>query len=203
MLLSGACGLVAIADLEELPRDQIVLPVGLAELRRGDAHAPLTAPRRGKRVRRAYSRAGRGSLPRPGVDRSSLPMMSNRQEAPPPSLHELESLVMEEVWRQGEATVREVLTTLNRGEKQRAYTTVMTIMTRLDAKGLLARHRHGNTDVYRPMLSREDYRGLRAQAEVEALVNEFGDVALAQFATRVSELDAKRLDALRKLAAGE
>ncbi|MQA74320.1 MAG: BlaI/MecI/CopY family transcriptional regulator [Solirubrobacterales bacterium] len=122
---------------------------------------------------------------------------------PPPPLHELEALVMEEVWNPGQATVRDVLTKLNRGERQRAYTTVMTIMARLDEKGLLSRERQGKTDVYKPVMSRDAYRSARAQAEVAALVSEFGDVALAQFAARVGELDGKRLRELRKLAADE
>ena len=49
-----------------------------------------------------------------------------KRKTPPPPLHELEALVMDEVWRQGQATVREVLTALNRDTKERAYTTVMT-----------------------------------------------------------------------------
>jgi predicted transcriptional regulator len=122
------------------------------------------------------------------------------KKAPPPPLHELEELVMEEVWRQREATVRDVLTELNRGPRQRAYTTVMTIMARLDAKGLLSRERRGKTDVYRPVMSREEYADLRAEAEVEALIAEFGDVALAHFAEQVDKLDAKRLRELRRLA---
>ena len=107
---------------------------------------------------------------------------------------------MEEVWRQGEATVRDVLEALNRGKRQRAYTTVMTIMARLDEKGLLTRTRRGRSDLYRPVIGREDYRDARAGAEVEALVDEFGDLALAHFASRVDDLDAKRLRALRRLA---
>jgi predicted transcriptional regulator len=126
--------------------------------------------------------------------------MSRRKKSPTPALHELESLVMEEVWRQGQSTVREVLTALNQGEKERAYTTVMTIMARLDTKGVLTRERQGKTDIYKPVMTREEYLDARAQAEVEALIDEFGDVALAHFAEQVDKLDAERLDALRKLA---
>lgn len=126
--------------------------------------------------------------------------MSRREKSPTPALHELESLVMEEVWRQGQSTVREVLTALNQGEKERAYTTVMTIMARLDTKGVLTRERQGKTDIYKPVMTREEYLDARAQAEVEALIDEFGDVALAHFAEQVDKLDAERLDALRKLA---
>ncbi len=110
---------------------------------------------------------------------------------------------MEEVWRRGEATVREVLEALNRGPRQRAYTTIMTIMVRLDAKGLLARRRKGRADVYRPVLDREAYLDARARQEVEALVGEFGDVALAHFAEQVERLDPERLERLRRLARGE
>jgi hypothetical protein len=70
--------------------------------------------------------------------------------SPPPPLHELESEVMEEMWRRETATVREVLEVLNRGRKKRAYTTVMTIMRRLDRKGLLTRERSGRPTSTRP-----------------------------------------------------
>lgn len=126
--------------------------------------------------------------------------MAKRKTTPPPALHELEALVMEEVWRQGEATVRDVLTALNRGAKERAYTTVMTIMSRLDRKGVLSRTREGKSDLYTPVMSREQYMNARAEAQVEALVDEFGDVALAHFAEQVERLDRKQLRALRDLA---
>ncbi len=129
--------------------------------------------------------------------------MTHKQKKPPPALHKLESLVMEEVWRQEQATVREVLTALNGGEKERAYTTVMTIMARLDKKGILTRERRGKTDVYEPVMSREQFMDARAEEEVESLVREFGDVALAHFAEQVGNLDPKRLEALRRLARHE
>jgi predicted transcriptional regulator len=125
-----------------------------------------------------------------------------RRPVPPP-LHELEAEVMEEVWRRDEATVREVLDALNRGPKQRAYTTIMTIMARLDGKGLLTRKRSGKADVYRPVMSRDRYLEARARAEVEDLVADYGDVALAHFARQLERLDGRRRAALRKLAEGE
>jgi len=126
-----------------------------------------------------------------------------KRKTPPPPLHELEALVMDEVWRRGEATVREILTALNRDSKERAYTTVMTIMSRLDGKGLLTRKRQGKSDLYRPVMGREAYLNARAEAEVEALVDEFGDVALAHFAEQVERLDRRQLRALRELAGRE
>ena len=108
---------------------------------------------------------------------------------------------MEEMWNRGEAVVRDVLEALNaRAPKPRAYTTVMTIMRRLDHKGLLARQRHGKTDVYRPTMTRSEYQDARAHAEVGALVQEFGDVALVHFAAQMAQLDPKRREKLRRLA---
>lgn len=120
----------------------------------------------------------------------------------PPPLHELESEVMEEVWRRDEATVREVLEALNAKRKKRAYTTIMTIMARLDEKGLLRRRKRGKTHVYRPAMSREAYLEARAQTQVDELVADYGDVALAHFARQLETLDPKRREQLRKLAEG-
>jgi predicted transcriptional regulator len=118
-----------------------------------------------------------------------------------PPLHELETEVMEAVWAREEASVREVMDLLNaKAPKPRAYTTYMTIMRRLDDKGLLERRREGKTDFYRPAYSREEYAQLRAQAEVDALVDRFGDVALGHFARQIAQLDPDRRRALQRLA---
>ena len=128
-------------------------------------------------------------------------MAPARRRVPPP-LHELESEVMEELWRRDEATVRDVLEALNQGRKQRAYTTVMTIMSRLDEKGLLRRKKRGKTHIYRPAMTREEYLDARAQAEVDELVADYGDIALAHFARQLGTLDPKRREQLRKLSEG-
>jgi predicted transcriptional regulator len=122
-------------------------------------------------------------------------------DAVPPSLHELESEVMEELWENGEASVRSVMEALNqRASKDRAYTTYMTVMGRLHTKGLLVRRREGKTDFYAPAYEREEYMGLRAGAEVEDLVAQFGDVALSHFAQQMASLDPARRRALQRLA---
>jgi predicted transcriptional regulator len=119
----------------------------------------------------------------------------------PPPLHELETEVMEEVWNRGERTVREVLEALNaRSRPQRAYTTILTVMQRLHAKEVLRRERDGRRDVYVAALTREQYAQARAEAEVGALVSEYGDVALAHFARHMSQLDPKRREQIRRLS---
>ena|SRR5215217_696433 len=119
----------------------------------------------------------------------------------PPMLHELEAEVMEELWDRGESTVREVLDALNAREPQvRAYTTVLTVMQRLHTKELLRRSSRGRLHVYAPVLSRSEYAEARTEAEVGALVSEYGDVALAQFARAMDRLDPKRREQIRRLA---
>ena len=111
---------------------------------------------------------------------------------------------MEELWARSEATVRDVQEALNaRGGKVRAYTTLLTVMTRLDGKGLLVRRRAGRLDVYAPALTRDAYLQQRAESEVAALVEDFGDLALAHFARHIGGLDAERLEKLRRLANGQ
>ncbi|MDP9385726.1 MAG: BlaI/MecI/CopY family transcriptional regulator [Actinomycetota bacterium] len=119
----------------------------------------------------------------------------------PPGLHELESEVMELLWERGECNVRAVLEELNeRSDKERKYTTVMTTMARLDKKGLLVRRREGKTDIYTPAMSRDEYLEARAEAEVGALVANYGEAALVHFARQMNQLDPRRRDQLRRLA---
>jgi predicted transcriptional regulator len=115
---------------------------------------------------------------------------------------ELERLAMEQVWAQGEATVRSVLDVLNEDDSRplRAYTTLVTIMQRLEARGLVTRTRRGRTDVYTPVMSREEYRAARADTEVSRLLADYGELALLQFARHVERLDPERRAALRHLA---
>jgi predicted transcriptional regulator len=121
----------------------------------------------------------------------------------PPALHELEAEVMDGVWASGgdDVTVRDIMDALNsRAKSPRAYTTYMTIMRRLDSKGLLTRRREGKTDIYRPVHSRAEYADLRAAAGVDQLVEQFGDVALGHFARQMAELDPQRRRQLQRLA---
>jgi len=122
----------------------------------------------------------------------------------PPALHELETEVMEVVWERGESSVRDVMKALNAGApKERAYTTYMTIMARLDAKGMLERRRQGKTDLYTSAYVRDEYADMRARAELQSVVNQYGDVALAHIARQMAALDPQRRRALQRMARGK
>ena len=111
----------------------------------------------------------------------------------------LESAVMERMWARRTATVRDIVDDLAK-RRQLAYTTVMTIMTRLHEKGLLARERDGKGYTYRPAFSREEHRARLSRELVRGLVDEFGDVALAQFQSELDTVDSTHRAALTKLA---
>src|SRR3979411_272764 len=101
-----------------------------------------------------------------------------RRDGPNAFLGPLETDVMERLWKRRHATVRDVVDDLGKS-RSLAYTTVMTIMTRLHAKGLLVRDRDGKTYVYRPAFSRDEHRARLSQDLVRGLVDEVRDAASA------------------------
>jgi len=62
--------------------------------------------------------------------------------------------IMRVVWERSEATVRDVCEVISR-KKKTAYTTILTLMGILEAKGALTHVRSGRAYVYRPILSRD------------------------------------------------
>jgi BlaI family transcriptional regulator, penicillinase repressor len=79
-----------------------------------------------------------------------------------------ELAIMKVVWRLGSATVREVYEAL-RENRRVAYTTVMTMMNILEAKGYLRKEKEKDDRAFR-------YRPARAeQATISSMVSEFVD----------------------------
>ncbi|MDP9311989.1 MAG: BlaI/MecI/CopY family transcriptional regulator [Chloroflexota bacterium] len=114
-------------------------------------------------------------------------------------LGELEEAVMEIIWRNGpEVTVREVWQALQ-PTRPLAYTTVMTVMSRLVPKGVLRVRRQGKADYYQPTGTREELKALQAQRAVQDVLAHFGDVGIAQFLRELQETDPEKLAHLRVL----
>ena len=67
----------------------------------------------------------------------------------------LQKAVMETIWRLEEATVQQVLDGLGRSKKP-AYTTVLSVMQKLEKSGWLEHREEGRTYVYRPTHSRDE-----------------------------------------------
>ncbi|MCG3173806.1 MAG: Penicillinase repressor [Myxococcota bacterium] len=113
-------------------------------------------------------------------------------------LHGLEATIMDVVWGKqlSSFAVGDVLAIL---EKQRdiAYTTVMTTVTRLYEKGILERERDGKRYLYSPKLSREEFLQSTAREVLDEAVG--GHQAMAMLAEKVSEASAGELDDLEAL----
>lgn len=107
------------------------------------------------------------------------------------------------MWARETATVRQILGLLVAAGRPLAYTTVMTVMGRLVGKGLLARELTGKTHLYRAAVTQEAFLQAAAARQVQALVAEFGDVAIAQFLATVDDLPPTRRRQLERLARGE
>jgi BlaI family penicillinase repressor len=70
-------------------------------------------------------------------------------------LGELQKVVMEAAWELGEATVQQIRDRIG-GDKPQAYTTVLSVMQKLEKAGWLDHRAEGRTYVYRPTRSRRE-----------------------------------------------
>ncbi len=111
-------------------------------------------------------------------------------------LGSLELQVMEFMWQTGEATVQQVVKTINR-RRPIAYTTVMTVMGHLVDKGLLSRTMEGKRYRYLVARSRDEFLLDSSRSMIHTIVDDFGDLAIAQFLGEIDNVDAGRLEELR------
>lgn len=124
--------------------------------------------------------------------------MARDEHASERGLGPLEAEVMKLIWKAGTpVTVRDLLEQLNRGrDRSLAYTTAMTVMTRLVDKGALERRRAGRGYLYEAAVS--DTAGLA----VRQVLRQFGDAAVAHFVDE-AKTDPDSLRRLRRLLAEE
>ena len=107
----------------------------------------------------------------------------------------LESSVLEELWRSSDAlTPAQVLAAL---DGDLAYTTVMTILTRLWRKGQVTRSRSGRAYAYAPTLPQAEFLAERMGGELRRTRDR--SAVLSQFVDRLSKADP---EALRGLLSG-
>ena len=87
--------------------------------------------------------------------------------ASPPSVSDAELDVLKVLWDHGPATVRDVEQRLRRRRRRWAYTTVLTLLSRLRDKGHVASDKTATAHVFRATVSRDDLlrRGLADLAE--------------------------------------
>ena len=115
------------------------------------------------------------------------------------ALGKLERQVLDEAWRRGEVSVREVFMAF---DEQVAYTTLMTTLDRLYKKKLLERRKDGRAFLYVPAVSREEFElGIREDVINDLLGHGAEGVGpvLACIVDTVSERDRELLDELDRL----
>jgi len=93
-------------------------------------------------------------------------------------LGSLQAAVMDIIWANGPMTVKRALYFLNK-DHDYAYTTVMTVMNRLVATGLLRRDKKGQSFEYTPTATKDEFIRSAVGRVVDGLLDDFGDLARA------------------------
>lgn len=115
------------------------------------------------------------------------------------SLGDLEQAIMDILWSADGGTgltVREVLDGLT--GRDLAYTTVMTVLSRLETKGVTTRERDGRAWRYRPAATRESLTAEAMRSPLHDLSDEDRQAAILHF---LAEASSEDLDAVREAMA--
>jgi BlaI family transcriptional regulator, penicillinase repressor len=128
---------------------------------------------------------------------SPVPSSSTNPDDAPVALSDLQMDVMRALWRDGERSVGEVTQALH-GRRGLAHTTVSTLLTRLQKRGLVSSRRDGRQLMYRAEV---DERQVRRSMVSGLLGTLFGGDAQALVAhlVREDEISAEDLVGVRRL----
>lgn len=107
----------------------------------------------------------------------------------------LETEIMQILWQDERSTVKKVHRRLSQ-QREIAYTTVMTTMSRLSEKGVLNRHREGLAYIYSPAISEGDFVQMVVRQVLDGLLDDYSDTAVDYM---VDYLARNNPDELRRL----
>lgn len=113
--------------------------------------------------------------------------------------------IMEKIWRQGEATVNQVLEAVNKGRKKKLRrTTIQVQMTRLVKKGWLSHRTEGRTYLYSAVFERDHAQAFIANDVTNRVFGgSCADLIKCLFNNKkVSALEIKRIKKILKDAKG-
>lgn len=114
------------------------------------------------------------------------------------NLGELEAEIMEILWKNDHVSVREVFEMLNKKRKI-AYTTVMTVMSRLCDKNILTRKLDSNgAYIYKSAQDKKSFLKEQSRQAISYLIHKFGDVAVAQFIDIIEGKNRKKIKEWKK-----
>ncbi|MEK9183302.1 MAG: BlaI/MecI/CopY family transcriptional regulator [Patescibacteria group bacterium] len=116
----------------------------------------------------------------------------------PHNFGELEASIMDIIWRLGRASVKDVLHKLTK-RRPAAYTTVMTVMSRLFTKGILKRELdQSGAYLYTPKQNRASFLTEASKQAVSRLLKTYGEVAVAQFFDILESGNLKKMEQWRR-----
>jgi len=105
-------------------------------------------------------------------------------------LSPLENDILELLWKQKHARVREIYDTLRKKKKKVAHTSVAVFLDRLYEKKLVKRDietcRGGFRYMYTTATEKEDFHKAIVQRAVDSLIHRFGNTAISYFNERFS-----------------
>jgi len=114
-------------------------------------------------------------------------------------LGSLESRIMHFFWNSPDShSISDLQQFLNQSDTL-AYTTVSTIVSRLEAKGLLHREKSGRGYLYQAAVSEQEFRQSTSRKLIRNLLGSFGELAIAGFVDELKS-DPKSLQKLRALS---
>ncbi len=114
-------------------------------------------------------------------------------------LGDLQHAILRVLWQKKEATVVDVLESLS-DERDRALTTIATMLTKMEKRKLVAHRSEGRQFVYRALVSESQVRRSMISELAERLFA--GDLtALVSHLLEEHEIDAGEVDRLRELIA--
>ena len=119
-----------------------------------------------------------------------------------PLVGALEYEVLQVLWDESPANVATVLRAVNEDRRcgdALAYTTVMTVLSRLYDKNLLDREKAGRGYAYTPRFDEQGLIEHLGRRDVAELVDRYGPVALAQFAAQLERADPDTLRRIQRL----
>ncbi len=112
----------------------------------------------------------------------------------------LEQEIMDVLWEVRKTTGRAVFARLAE-RREIAYTTVLTVMNNLLAKGLLKRVPVGRAHAYSPAMTREEFIDRECNKAVSQVLSRFGDLAVARFLDQAGHMSPEvRREAQRLLS---
>ena len=115
------------------------------------------------------------------------------------SLTDLQLAIMRVLWDRAEATVVEVQTRL-RPERDLAQTTIATLLSRLEKRGVVQHRLDGRQFVYRPLVTEQDVRRSMV-SELTTLLFDGSPEALMSHLLRSRDMAPGDLDRVKRMIA--